>query len=581
MKSTAIQGAANFLAAVPKAQGKAAGKVPEVDFSVVISQTAFQNQETLQNSTAKLSEKNSGVKKTSDDAKADWTEKAEKGFGAAEKAEIQPKEETASPLENQNVTDQKESDFKDIPKETVSKAEDVLSKVREVFQDGFSMTEEELLSALEQLGFTMADLLNPDTLNTCIQALSGAQDSIALLVDEQLYTTCTQIQKEVMALTEVFGEEVQLTPEEMELVLSKLEEMQETGRMEDVPSEIFPEDMTEPEVLTTAESEVLTTVESEVLTTVESEVPTMAESEVLTTAEFGVLTTAEEQMPMEVLEGNVLNTQEKVTEQEPMEVPEGDIPEKAAEPVVTERESTVSVAVNRNHAEPRDYRTAESKDEPKVTLEKPMVEKPQENQQESSLLQQNLSGNAHQNQPGMQLAEPTVQNVFDADAAFTSFTTYDGSYESIIRQVAEQIHVQVTSDTSSMEMQLNPESLGRLTLSVELKQGMLTAKFIAENEQVKEAIESQAAVLREDLDRQGVKVEAIEVAVETHEFERNLEQGQQQSQAEEEARNEQNRRSSRRNLNLDILEEEEELTEAEDLAAKIMRENGNTMDYFA
>ena len=76
-------------------------------------------------------------------------------------------------------------------------------------------------------------------------------------------------------------------------------------------------------------------------------------------------------------------------------------------------------------------------------------------------------------------------------------------------------------------------------------------------------------------------MEAIEVTVETHEFERNLEQGQQQNQAEEEARSEQSRRSSRRNLNLDILEEEEELTEAEDLAAKIMRENGNTMDYFA
>ena len=196
------------------------------------------------------------------------------------------------------------------------------------------------------------------------------------------------------------------------------------------------------------------------------------------------------------------------------------------------------------------------------------------------MAQQELLGN--QSQPEMQQAEPVVQNVFDADVPFTAFTAYDGSYESIIRQVAEQVRVQVTADASTMEMQLNPESLGKLSLSVELKQGMLTAKFIVENEQVKEAIEGQAVMLREDLDKQGVKVEAIEVAVETHEFERNLEQGQQQSQAEEEARNAENERSrSRRNLNLDILEEEDELTEAEDLAAKIMKENGNTMDYFA
>lgn len=530
MKSTAIQGAANLLAAVPRAQGKAAGKVPEVDFSVVISQTNFQNQETLQNSSAKLTEKSSGVNKTSDDKRDTWAEKTEKDFETAEKAEPQPKEEATSPYEEQNVAGQKESNLQDIPEETVFKVKDFLSKVREVLQDGFSMTEEELLSALEQLGFTMADFMNPDTLNACIQTLSGAQDSMALLVDEQLYTTCTQVQKEVMALMEVFDEEVQLTPEEMELVLSKLEEMQQAGSMDEMQSEILPEDVTE----------------------------------------FEVLTAAADQKSAELVEKPAELVEKSA---EPME--------KEAEPVVFERESVADATVSRNQAEPKTHRVEESKDEPKVTLEKPAVENLRENRRESSLLQQNLSDNANQNQPGMQLAEPTVENVFDADAAVTPFTTYDGSYESIIRQVAEQIHVQVTADTSSMEMQLNPESLGRLTLSVELKQGMLTAKFIAENEQVKEAIENQAAVLREDLDRQGVKVEAIEVAVETHEFERNLEQGQQQSQAEEEARNEQNRRSSRRNLNLDILEEEEELTEAEDLAAKIMRENGNTMDYFA
>ena len=604
MKSTAIQGAANLLAAVPRAQGKAAGKVPEVDFSVVINQTSFQNQETLQDSSAKLTEKNSGVKKVSDDRAASWTKETEKDFKVAEKVETQSKEETASPSEDRNVTGQKENNLQDISEETVSKVEDFLSKVREAFQDGFSMTEEELLSALEQLGFTMADFLNPDTLNACVLALSGAQDSMTLLVDEQLYTTCTQIQKEVMALTEVFSEEVQLTPEEMELVLSKLEEMQKTDQFSEAQSEILSEDVMESDVLkTTAGQRSAEVMEGNM-------VETTAEQRPAEVMEGNMVETTAEQRPTEVMEGNMVET---TAEQRPAEVMESNMMETTAEQevvadkpevvaaeqkavtaeqeevtdkpevVVTEQKSAAAEAVNRNHTEPRSYRTAGSKDEPKVTFEKSVVENLQENQQESSLLQQNLSGNGHQNQSGMQLAEPTVQNVFDADAAFTSFTTYDGSYESIIRQVAEQIHVQVTADTSSMEMQLNPESLGRLTLSVELKQGMMTAKFIAENEQVKEAIESQAAVLREDLDRQGVKVEAIEVAVETHEFERNLEQGQQQSQAEEEARNEQSRRNSRRNLNLDILEEEEdlELTEAEDLAAKIMRENGNTMDYFA
>lgn len=534
MKSTAIQGAANLLAAAPRAQGSTQDKVQEVDFSAIISQANFQNQETLQSNNGKQAEKVSGAEKTSDKKdnsmekelgraeKSQETQKAEMRDSEAQKTEMQPKEETAASSEDRDVNGRKEdSDLQDIPEEVISKVSEFLKKIQEVFKEGFSMTDEELLSALEQLGFTMADFVNPETMNACIQALSGAQDSMTLLIDEQLYDTCNQVQKEVMALTEVLGEEVQLTTEEMELVLSKLEEMQNQPEAE-----------------------------------LAGNLPKEAGLETLT-AEGRT-----EKMPMEERTVGI-----------------DGLTEKAAEPVKTEQEPLAALATSQKKTEPKLHEMSEEPEEVKVEI-KPAVESIQKSQQESNMAQQNLLGN--QSQPEMQQAEPVVQNVFDADVPFTAFTTYDGSYESIIRQVAEQVRIQVTADTSTMEMQLNPESLGKLSLSVELKQGMLTAKFIAENEQVKEAIESQAVMLREDLDKQGVKVEAIEVAVETHEFERNLEQGQQQSQAEEEARNAENERSrSRRNLNLDILEEEDELTEAEDLAAKIMKENGNTMDYFA
>lgn len=536
MKSTAIQGAANLLAAAPRAQGNTQDKVQEVDFSAIISQANFQNQEALQSNNGKQTEKVSSIEKTSD--KKD--DSMGKELGRAERSQetkksetqettTQPKEETAASLEDRDVNGQKEeSNLQDIPEEILSKVSEFLTKIQEVFKEGFSMTDEELLSALEQLGFTMADFMNPETMNACIQALSGAQDSMALLIDEQLYATCNQVQKEVMALTEVLGEEVQLTTEEMELVFSKLEEMQNQPEAE-----------------------------------VDGNLPKEAG------LETQMVESRTEEMPMVERTVDIDGRTEKAAE----------LVKTEQEPVQTEREPVAALATSQKKTEPKLHEMSEEPEEVKVEV-KPAVESIQKSQQESNTAQQNLLGN--QSQPEMQQAEPVVQNVFDADVPFTAFTAYDGSYESIIRQVAEQVRIQVTADTSTMEMQLNPESLGKLSLSVELKQGMLTAKFIAENEQVKEAIESQAVVLREDLDKQGVKVEAIEVAVETHEFERNLEQGQQQSQAEEEARNAENERSrSRRNLNLDILEEEDELTEAEDLAAKIMKENGNTMDYFA
>ncbi len=180
-------------------------------------------------------------------------------------------------------------------------------------------------------------------------------------------------------------------------------------------------------------------------------------------------------------------------------------------------------------------------------------------------------------QQGLQAFVERPANMPFEPAVQTGFTMSTTEFTSILRQIAEQIRVQVSADTSSMAMQLNPAHLGRLELQVELRQGMLTARFVAENEQVKEVIEGQALQLQEDLNKQGLKVEAVEVTVETHQFERNLEQGGQQ-QAEEEAKASENR--TRRNLNLDMLEEDEELTEAEDLAAKIMKENGNTLDYF-
>ncbi len=83
----------------------------------------------------------------------------------------------------------------------------------------------------------------------------------------------------------------------------------------------------------------------------------------------------------------------------------------------------------------------------------------------------------------------------------------------IANQIIERIRVSVTSDHSSMELQLNPEHLGKVQLSVQSRNGIMTAQFIVQNEVSREAIESQLHILRETLNSQGIKVEAIEVTV--------------------------------------------------------------------
>lgn len=150
----------------------------------------------------------------------------------------------------------------------------------------------------------------------------------------------------------------------------------------------------------------------------------------------------------------------------------------------------------------------------------------------------------------------------------------------ILKQITDFTRVMYQENATTMEMQLNPEHLGKLYVQLTSKDGAVTAQLAAQNEIAKEAIESQISVLKENLNQQGVKVEAVEVTIASHEFERNLDENQ-QNRGEEEQK-EQAAKNTRRSLNINSLDELSGLmSEEEMLAAKIMRDNGNSVDYTA
>jgi flagellar hook-length control protein FliK len=101
----------------------------------------------------------------------------------------------------------------------------------------------------------------------------------------------------------------------------------------------------------------------------------------------------------------------------------------------------------------------------------------------------------------------------------------------IANQIIERIKVSIQPDQTSMELQLNPENLGKVNLSVQSKNGVMTAQFVVQNEMSKEAIESQLHTLRETLNQQGIKVEAIEVTVSTYAFDQKEESSGNQPEA--------------------------------------------------
>lgn len=149
----------------------------------------------------------------------------------------------------------------------------------------------------------------------------------------------------------------------------------------------------------------------------------------------------------------------------------------------------------------------------------------------------------------------------------------------IMEQIAEHTKVMVSADTSKIEMQLNPENLGKLYVEVTEKEGSVTAKFQTQNTVVKEALETQIAELKMNLNQAGVKVDSVEVTIASHEFERNLEQDANSRKQQE---NEEPETAGRRNINLNSLDELSGLmTEEETLVAKMMAEQGNRVNFTA
>ena len=161
-----------------------------------------------------------------------------------------------------------------------------------------------------------------------------------------------------------------------------------------------------------------------------------------------------------------------------------------------------------------------------------------------------------------------------------SRTTID--VQDIMNQITEFAKVNLSPENSSIEMQLNPENLGKVYLHIAAtKEGNITAELAVSSETVKTALEAQIADLRTSLNQLGIKVDAVEVAIASHEFERNLEQNASGEEQQGSQREESGRTAGRRLFRGELDELSGLMNEEEALAAQIMKDHGNTMDVTA
>ena len=411
----------------------------------------------------------------------------------------------------------------DVVTDVINNSTDTLdqfqSDVVRTVAEQLGVSEDSVKDMMESLGLTAFDLLNPENLAQLAMQLTGETSPMDLLMNDQFQGLMQQIDQ----LGGQLANELELQPAQMEELIAQMDILQT------------------PETLTDEEMQILNDAAGQQTT-----------ADTVSTDIMPELAQTDEVQPMD--------KQADVFQEEPKsdEV-------RTQQPQAQDTKQTTEQQTDTGDADA----DAQTGDQMKSA-------------QPEKMTADRSSSDVAKTQTVVQMQDtagvPTADTVADItpETSYVSIDTMD-----LLEQVAEQIRVNVSEGTSSMEMQLNPENLGKVYVNISSKEGVIHAQLAASNEAVRAALETQVADLRQNLNQAGVKVDAVEVTVASHEFEKNLEQNQESEKQQGERQQEQSG-GRRRNLNLSSLDGLSGLmTEEETLAAQMMRENGNSMDVTA
>ena len=411
----------------------------------------------------------------------------------------------------------------DVVTDVINNSTDTLdqfqSDVVRTVAEQLGVSEDSVKDMMESLGLTAFDLLNPENLAQLAMQLTGETSPMDLLMNDQFQGLMQQMDQ----LGGQLANELNLQPAQVDELIAQMDILQT------------------PETLTDEEMQILNDAAGQQTT-----------ADTVSTDIMPELAQTDEVQPMD--------KQADVFQEEPKsdEV-------RTQQPQAQDTKQTTEQQTDTGDADA----DAQTGDQMKST-------------QPEKMTADRSSSDVAKTQTVVQMQDtagvPTAETVADItpETSYVSIDTMD-----LLEQVAEQIRVNVSEGTSSMEMQLNPENLGKVYVNISSKEGVIHAQLAASNEAVRAALETQVADLRQNLNQAGVKVDAVEVTVASHEFEKNLEQNQESEKQQGERQQEQSG-GRRRNLNLSSLDGLSGLmTEEETLAAQMMRDNGNSMDVTA
>lgn len=446
-------------------------------------------------------------------------------------------------------------------------------EVEEVLCEELSISQEELEDIMAELGIQLVDLQSMSNIQQLVLTVAGTDDKTALLTNELLAMQTVSIKETMEQITSVVAQEYGVKDEEITDFL-----------IQDIQPEEF--DISKETVDLPDLQEEKQMGKSDMGNVISDEIP-----EDMWTKSSDTEQETKKKIPMgTVLDGR--NAAEKIsepgkgftepslkTESEPV-VKEETLIEDMEMNMAMSKEEKIQITADKDMVQSKPD-VMETKTEPKIeiTIEKDntvVKENPQSNEKEFT-----DSDSSHEKQGTQNLFEHFVEHLSvnranDIEQTDMKIDTVAQMRE-IVTQVVEQIKVRVNVDASSMEVQLNPENLGKVNLTVVAKDGHITAHFVTETELARQALEGQVQQLRENLREQGLKVDEVEVSISNFDFSHSN-----QANAEEQRQqHNQEQRRLHRNLNLNEAVNLKDLSEEEQLAARIMSDNGNQVDYIA
>lgn len=455
-----------------------------------------------------------------------------------------------------------ESDRKDVAKASIDTAKKIEDKVKETFE----ISDEELTSAMEALGMSIQDLLDPAKLKDLMAQLSGITDSISLITNAEVYNQVKEVMNFAVSEIDNLEADLGITSEQLNTVIGDKDLMNEVKAEMEVVQNPETSDFTN--VMNSLQMEG----DIEELENIPAELPKEDVKNVVSKEE---VTRDNQQLP------------EEVTEEESVVV-NSDSPVKVAvnhEDTTQKTNSNENVAAGVKDNQNADLGKTESFKEVEKAENDPLRNRNRGLEMSSRIDEGEVSrfnvANETVNFGETVTSSTQVNTVGELVETVTRYTSVDGN--DIMSQVTESIKVNYTEDATSLEMQLHPASLGTVNMQVSSANGVVTAHIIVQNEAVKSALESQLITLTQTFEEQGHKVEAVEVSIANYDLNQGMNRDNGQNPSEREEKESFRVNGTRRRINMNDLtdddEEIEEVTEEERIARDMMARNGNTVDY--